>query len=341
MSANAIVFMPWANLKETFTFGNVTFEPWSLAKSKVALLESTRVESLFNCFYDLDNLPVQDIAVCKLHMQCLYEKVDQTTIDEIREAINALVFATIAPKQLIAIANNDKSNGPSTADRFCVYPWDLPQDGYTTFKTGMILHKWRLDNLRVHKPLHALIQDDLPNKEMVKDLQLVFKTRSIEPETKKRIIKSLEWYKLSQTNSPDVSYASKLGMLITAFEVLLPFPKAPKAKYFRQVINAYRSSNKNDIESEIIIDNTKVFVSEKALWAENFYKLRNKIVHGDDVRPSDIWFNSDNSNFLNYDLVGCILFNECISRAMNEIGSKNSFNQQAWERVYRVIGWVR
>lgn len=340
MSGKCIVFMPWANMVESVTFGNVSIRPWSDVRDRVPPMVKAELDKLFSRFCNMDGSTVSKLAVCELNGQTLLPKIDQGGIEEIRDAVNALAFIIIASGTIKAVAANNKSSGPSSSDRFQILPWDIPKNGFAHFKIGSIQHQVHIERLQVVKPLYAVVDSDSPIKNYVTDFQKLFELAANGREDAKRIIRSLDWFKLSQTNSPDVTFRSKLTMLVTAFEILLKIPKGHKSKAFATTINSYRSASGTDIEIQKSIDNQDQTISKKAAWAYDLYQVRNRIAHGDYVAPNDIWFHSSKSTFLNFDIVGCILFNECVSRALADLGIKNSYKQQPWDSTYRMLEWL-
>jgi hypothetical protein len=338
----AIMFMPWANISEAISFGRVRFVSWEEAKVLIPSKLRSDADGLFSRFFDFEGKVISPPTVCQFNGKTIFSKIEQSDVDSIRDAINALTFTTIAPGTIDAVAKNNKTPNLSSADRFSPWLCSLHGNGTVQFKWSDIVHTYTDKLLYVRQPFHVLVGTDKPNEHVLSNMQSLFTLAEQGQECALKIIRSLEWFKSSQTKSTDLTFRSKLVMLMTAFEILLDFPRSKvKSSYFAKRIDKYRSTSKKDLEDEITIDGKQLIVSRKAVWAQNLYQMRNKIVHGDYVAAKDIWYESPRCTFvLNYDLIASILFNECVARELLNLNLKQSFDHQPWDEAHYVANWL-
>lgn len=92
-----------------------------------------------------------------------------------------------------------------------------------------------------------------------------------------RILRAIDWYNQSQTDSPNISEYNRFILLAFAFETLLNIPSENIVRYFRNTIQMILGSDKN-------IDK----------WANDFYTKRSAIVHGQEL--PDLLYGSHKHN---------------------------------------------
>ena len=105
-------------------------------------------------------------------------------------------------------------------------------------------------------------------------------------------------------------------MMGTAFEILLDFPSGMrKSEYFADYINRHLTTVRSlaDIRR---INNQDRNLSLAACWAVDFYRLRNQVVHGDQVPRENLRFRPN--HWLTHLIVADMVFEECLKRILFE-----------------------
>jgi hypothetical protein len=125
-----------------------------------------------------------------------------------------------------------------------------------------------------------------PDKELINGvLKLRYKKGS--KKLFKRIIYSADLFRQSYYNHDNVSIQSRILLQMAAFEVLLDIAKRDQRKDFKNKIEKYCSlQNERRYVHYYVSHGRKMLDSSrnyKGKWADAFYSLRNRIIHGDNV----------------------------------------------------------
>ncbi len=142
-------------------------------------------------------------------------------------------------------------------------------------------------------------------------------------DVRERIFRSLEFFRLTHTevdlglNQPDtIASLSKLVMMATAFEILLQFPESSKSNFFAEKIDNTIKSDEFLMEERPNRKNKLIKRSKAGWWAWDFYKLRNRIVHGDKIELEELLY----KKWITYNIVADLVFWEFIKRELYECG---------------------
>ena len=138
---------------------------------------------------------------------------------------------------------------------------------------------------------------------------------------RQRLFRSLEWFRLAHTEANNVSEASRLVMMCTAFEILLDFPEDKKSVYFAEQVDK-RLKKDSSVTEPRKHRNTPYTRIRAAWWAYDFYQLRNKIVHGGEFKPED----GEYKDWINYSIVADLVFWELI---VKELTDNNCLGERA------------
>ena len=108
---------------------------------------------------------------------------------------------------------------------------------------------------------------------------------------RRRVLRALEWFRLSQTENPSLSPFGKLVQLATAFESLLDLGDGSKAIPLAEAVEARCGTAGLQAETRVLKarggkERPRTF-TPLGWWAVEFYWLRNKIVHGGALTHDD------------------------------------------------------
>lgn len=136
---------------------------------------------------------------------------------------------------------------------------------------------------------------------------------SIEPLI--RLFRALEWLKVAFMNYEGFQLEARAVAMCTAFETLLDFPEQGKASYFSRKVNELLPSNRMAKTSRQLgkkmVDDTPV-----GWWCREFYDLRSRIVHGEQI-PATAWRNALGADQF---LLSLRIFEECVWGLLVEWG---------------------
>jgi hypothetical protein len=317
-----VYFLPWLGLHESITVGPITF--WSYFDEAAQRIEDIRVkeylDKLFNAFVDHRGNPVRSIAICS------YENVgfrifNETEYTSLQWAINALVLSSIIGPTKTSVISNSNHNAPPSANLFELrYQRFAP--GFSNdmdYRAGNVSNfALQLGEFFFSMPWAIGGVFWKPERDLISAFNKSFS--SILPnDVRERVFRSLEWFKLAHIeggseNTYVETYLPKIVMMGTAFEILLDFPSGMrKADYFAEYIQT-RFADDDSLEDNRTVNKQSTKLCLAACWAYDFYKLRNKVVHGSQVLPEDLRFKQ--GSWLTHLIVADLVFEECLKEIL-------------------------
>jgi hypothetical protein len=134
-----------------------------------------------------------------------------------------------------------------------------------------------------------------------------------------RILRAADAMFESWFNDPTVSHNSRILAQARAFEILLELPESAPRKEFKSKIKklCVEINDPDPIVQYLSDRGTRPKETEtesiKVKWADRFYALRNKIIHGDSLEPDDYQFESKHPHFL----IGMLFFLLSMKKLLN------------------------
>jgi hypothetical protein len=309
----AVGILPWAGLKEDTQVGPVTFWPWDSSKVQDEDVKN-QLESFFKIFVDHYSKQVDTMVVCS-HGKPDFHIFEEKEYNELLAAINVLVFSAICPEVKRGVCSNNNSIAPPTAERYDFFgqKFKIPDDCFVVVSTRSSMHYEDIDKVHISRPWGVSgFWGAAPNKELLGSFNKVF-DESFPSEVRERLFRSLEWFRFAHTEANNVSDASRLVMMSTAFEILLGFPEQQKSVYFANQIEDKLKKDKSVSETRIHKNNQYTYI-KAAWWAYDFYQLRNKIVHGGQFKPEDGGY----KDWINYNIIADLVFWELVAKELFE-----------------------
>lgn len=124
----------------------------------------------------------------------------------------------------------------------------------------------------------------------------LLKLKDKKPLVFKKILNAVEIFLQGYFNTPHLSRSARVLLQMSAFEILLNLPERQERAGFKKTIDDYTAlPNDKKYESywskhERHPSKPKEFFTIKGIWAEEFYLLRNSIIHGDTPAPPKFLF---------------------------------------------------
>lgn len=320
----AVRIMPWAGLRQEVRVGPVRFWPWDENKVCDAGVRE-QLNRYFGCFVDHYGQSVNTLTICSHGETDFRILKDIKEYNELRSAVDILIFSAVCPQIKIAVCSNNRSVGPPTADRYQLIGQKLepPDDKSIVIGAGSLISCDQMDKVHISKPwsVGGSFGTD-PDEEFIGAFDKVF-SNEFPSEVRERIFRSLEFFRLAHTeadmelNQPTtIGSLSKLVMMATAFEILLEFPESPKSRYFAEQVEKKIKTDDFLMEERVVPKNKLIKLSMGGWWAWDFYKLRNRIVHGDKIKPEELRY----KEWITYNIVADLVFWEFIKRELYEHG---------------------
>ena len=320
----AVCILPWAGLSEDIKIGPVTFWPWD--ENRVPDSEvKEQLNHYFNCFLDRYGRRVKTITVCSHGEPDFHILNNFDEYNEIRSAVDILIFSTICPQTKIGVCSNNPSVGPPTADRYqsiglIVEP---PNDNTIVIRTGSLINCDQMDKVHISEPWSVGGSFGInPDAEFISAFDKVLSSE-FPSDVRERIFRSLEFFRIAHTeadlglNQPaGTASLTKLIMMTTAFEILLEFPNYGKSEYFAKQIESKVKTEDFLTREDVGPNRKKITWNLASWWAWDFYNLRNRIVHGDKIEPGELIY----KNWITYNIVADLVFWEFVKRELYERG---------------------
>lgn len=281
--------MPWVGLQQEIKIGKTIFWPWNNSESQIANTKTRdMIQRYVSSFVDCQAKPVNTAAICSYQGRDFRNLTDDEW-SEMRCGREALVFSVICPVVVQSIGGC--SIGLCSAERFQVLGQELSsEDAKLYVQTG---HNLTIGQFNVYRPLPVesapLAQ---PNTILISAFNKVLVT-SFSADLRTRLFRSLEWFRLAHVAADQVSEFSRIVMLATAFETLLEIPaqERDKSMFFTKEVERRFRRETSILDKREHKKKARAY-TKAAWWAYDFYKLRNEIVHGDDVDPAKLRYNA-------------------------------------------------
>jgi hypothetical protein len=298
------MFMPWANVKDDLTIGPFNVWPWN--KSRVS--DSAIADHLDKYFKThVDHYGRRVSSITMLSADDTFAPVSGRQMDNARLAVDCLLLAEVYPDVKAAVQNDDRSMAPPTADRYqLVTQRFVPGDSSFAVNVGGSVHAGEIGKLRVTCPWDQG-GNSFPNDELLQGLSGLF-ARKAKAADRQRIARSLEWFRHAHTSGDGSSALTKVVMMATAFEILFSLPRHQKTAAFisevRRRLDRAKTRTKTDTDS---IGKARTY-SLPGWWADDFYDLRSRVVHGDAIKASRMKY----KGWLTHLIVADVVFGQCL-----------------------------
>jgi hypothetical protein len=286
-----------------------------------------------------------------------------------RRAVDALLFVAISRTLRNSVRNRNRSWAPPTSDAFELFFQGFdPQDDHIVLTAGSSTHCWGKGEISFPKPLSVGGSLWDLDEELIEAFR---RCLSKGPgESRERVFRSLEWFRLAHTEQSQSSLFSKVVMMGTAFEILLDFPERGKTRHFVDTVHRTLDFEHFRKGTRITPQGRKFQRNLAAVWAGKFYDLRSKIVHGDRVSVGQLRYSNRNldeemkwlthlivADVVFYDLLIHLLYNnEYLGDRAREMvqdfpgepaGDIHELEEACFrfqygaERVHRSLGWLK
>ena len=349
-----VSFLPWIGdkIEESIKVGPITFWPYPAeAESRITDAKiKSKLDGLFKSFVDLEDKSVNNIVICSYKDDSFH----QFTLEEyyeLRDAVNILTFSAITSGTVSAVYGYPRKRKDTflipSSNVFELSTFTVNDDFITT--SG---GEWPIENIKFRKPLSIGGTIWSLDKGLINCFDKCFNNPADEI---KRLIQSLEWFRLAHTESNIVSYVSKwisdetfypskIVMMSTAFETLFGLSKSDGNKK-RKLSESVENCIDNNHPENFIKQARKVGSKEKEhtcpyWWAWDFYKLRNKVVHGDKISLSELKY----KDWITYLTVADLVLLKCAKYLLTKYDCcvQDKFKDELeFGKVYKILGWSK
>ena len=316
-----IYFLPWARFKKNIKLGPIIFWPYySEAKQEIDNPDiKTYLDKYFKSYVNVDNWgkPVDTITVCS-HGDVNFRSLNDSEYRELRNAVNILIFAAIAPQINRVVCENNRSLGPPSANVFELVTQSFhPEDNYISIKRRSYLSRGhKIGEIVFPKPWELGGAIWSIDEELIEGFNKCFSTEFSE-DIRERLFRSLEWFRMAHIEDSQISVLTKIVMMAVAFEILLQVPNTSnKKKWIAKELEKRISDSNFIIETKKDKNGHVHKYSKIGWWGWDFYEIRNDIVHGDIVKSEILHYYTPNREWLTHLIIADIIFWECVKKEL-------------------------
>ena len=288
-----LILMPYLPLKGTLKIENLILWSYKNEVNKHILDPDLKAHlaSLVSCYKYPSGRSIENPTIISIDQHDFHNPTDED-YNFIEKVKNILLFSCL-------IKNYEYSF--VTSDNFEVFyqRFNVGDPGIAT--TGGAIHRittggYKINELSFIKPDHVNMPFDLRLSGNTLNALIDCIKNQTTDINKSQIIQSLNPLYNAYRNSHELNLAGRTLFLIMAFELL--FGQSSRS-YFRNSIQTYSTMGiRNALpqytypEMDTRTGNKikDLTLTQNQIWAEEFYKLRHRIIHGDTVTISDFEF---------------------------------------------------
>lgn len=313
MAFKQVSFLPWTKFNKIIKLGPIRFWPYyEEADQRISDLRIKKhLDKYFRSYIDRQGNPVDTITICS-YDEVNFRELNDNEQQEVRSAVDVLIFASIVPQIERAVCSNNWSWGPPTTNVFELVTQNFqPGDDSIAIQAGSLLSGgWKIDEITFSEPWAKGGTHCNPEDEILKGFEKCF-SQVIKRNVRERIFRSLEWFRMAHMEDNGISITSKLVMMATVFEALLKLPSREQSRKFAHYIEKNIASD-NFIKYIRTRKNESIKMSSAGWWVLNFYDLRTRIVHGKPIVPEEFKY----KGWVSHLNVADIVFWECLQQEL-------------------------
>ncbi len=322
-------FMPWAEIRDPLKLGPITF--WNYEAKVEELVPDGAIrdhlKKMLRCYVDTSGSPVRGITMIS-HGATDFRVLTRDEQLAVQSACDALLFSVIYPQEADCYRLKRWDWAPPSSDRFRFYlqTFTLGHD-YVTVRAGVISDIRMLKELRFHQPWEVGGSSTSAPDELIAAFDAVF-APSFPEDDRRRIFRSLEWFRMAQSQSDQVHTLVKVVMMATAFETLLAVGgEREKAKFIRQAVEDRLGHAKMLTDTRMEWSppfrgqpriQQPVTLTKAAWWAQDFYSMRSDITHGDYIDPERAVFTLPSKRRMSTLDVAALVFGQLLVLELEE-----------------------
>jgi hypothetical protein len=289
-----ITFLPWISFNKVYKIGPILFWPYDLMKNhKITDKEVIiHLDKYFEQFINYEGKKVNTITICTFNDDYL-KILNSTEIEMLNWAINSLIFSTLVPQIKNKILHQNYQLSIPNSDIFNKFTSNFfPGDNTMPILfEGRLDRGWKIGELCFQRPWTTSYSYGEPNEELVGIFNKFM--HDFKNKDSKRLLQCIEWFKYAHRSNLNVSPFSKLLMMAIVYEIFFNLQDSyGKKNKFRKKLNDLFEDEEIKKEVRKEGENKEVELNLAGWWANDFYKLRNSIVHGDDINIKDLHYNS-------------------------------------------------
>ncbi len=293
-----IIYFPYLNLidRDEISFGDI--KVWRFETKSTHYITNQPLRDKIKLLIDsnvLHEKPIKGVGVLSIGQTDFREFSHEEF--KIADEVRLILFLAYLSRINVNLNGPNAGHYAATSENFTFVIQNFdPTSDYIAEQNGFIVKKlvggYKIGELLFHAPpfvttpLKFGIDADLIAK--------LFRIKQTNRRLYERILRATDLLFESYFNDPYVSINARLLLQVGSFEVLLDLPERDQRKAFKLLIAKYTvissEKSRNYFSERPGGRNVKETAPLKVMWADKFYTLRNRIIHGDKVDPNDFVF---------------------------------------------------
>lgn len=323
-------FFPYINLPkniETITFDDVTLVNFDVA-GKTYIKDEALYTQIGNILRTntIRGIPKEGIGIV---FKKSFESFEN--YDSIKTLRNVLFLSVLSKSNTIKRGANSGFWVHTSENFIFIVQNFIPRNDYMATSSGYIVNKLngglKVVSTMFDEPIY-IPENKLNhiNWDMFNALKDCHKKKR---KLFNKIMIATELYFESYFNNDSFSMNARVLLAMSAFETLLDLPNRSQRAVFTDLIEAF-TKNKRDTYRTFSYEKNgpRQRRTIQAMWANKFYSLRNKIIHGGKLKSSDYIF----LNVHRHSDISFLMFVLVIQKILNKALNKKIFwNYLTWE----------
>ncbi len=286
--------MPYMPLEGYIKFDNLFL--WSFKKYKDTFIKDQvlkeHIEKLTACYRLLGGRVIQNPTIISIGKKANFSNPSNKSIAKIEALKNILLLTGVMEINSMSFVTSD--NFEVFYQRFSVGSEGIATDAGVIHR--ILTGGYKIDEVVFLKPEYTNIPFKLSLNVLVLRALEDCLISSVSNSAKSQVVQSLNPFFNAYRNSHQQSLASRILLMIMAFELL--FGETERQNFRKNIQKYSQYDNKNQLQTykyPVIHTETGKTIREEQLtlnqiWAEEFYKLRHKIIHGNTIYSEDFVF---------------------------------------------------
>ncbi len=329
-----IAFLPWLGMNRGTTVGSVTFSPLQVQAVQDPVVREYLARYLPR-YREVDGGPVELVVGARHEGVTGFRHHAPNEQSDLIRGTSVLALAMIAKTQVLQTLYRNQLPAPSTDSFQLIFQRFTAGSNFVGVSAGRWTHGWPLDQVTFTRPWAAVASTGDYDRHLLEALgNLLLGRCEVRPELVNRIWRSLEWFRLAHLDGSEQPDATKLITMATAFESLLDLPDRDKQAVFANRIQRFVYDNHMRRDVRRRRSGGDLDLTLAGCWAWDFYGIRSRLVHGDEVPGGDFRIATGTPHLLVADLV----VRECLLRHLLELGCFGADIHESAGRMERAIG---
>lgn len=294
------MYFPYLHMQ---TVGEVNFQPlglkiWNFGEKVDDYITDLSIKETLTKLMKSNiahNLPISDMGIVTIGNSDFrpFTKAELLKCNEAR----LLLFIGATSRFSVQDRSHNKGHFVYTSDNFILQIQNFNLGGNTiAVQTGIIVPKliggYGVDEIKFEMPLFTPTPMRWSQDTLL--INALLKLRSSNKKMYRRLLRAIELVMQASYNNETTSMNARILLLASAFEILFDITDNKHREHFKSAIRTYLVQPADRKLRFTSWRNSTRFVWEtdsiKVMWADKFYYLRNKIVHGETISNHDLLF---------------------------------------------------